>query len=69
MQASDTLSFSNAADPQEKGFFKKVFRGLGKVIKPIGSIIKPLVPFVPILGPASTVLGIVQQIKDNNRSG
>jgi hypothetical protein len=67
MQASDSISFSTAAGPQEKGlgkFIKPISRGLGRVIKPVATIIKP---FVPILGPVSNALQIAQQVKDLKR--
>ena len=63
MQASDSLSFSTAAGPQEKGF-GKIFKPIGRIVKPIARIIKPI---APILGPVSNALQIAQQIRDLKR--
>ena len=61
MQASDSLSFSTAAGPEEKFRF---LRPIGRIIRPIGRILKPI---APILGPVSNALQIAQQIKDLRR--
>ena len=73
MHSSDTLSFSAAAGPEQKGwgFIGKITRPIRVIAKPIAAIVRPVAsiikPIVPILGPVSTAISIAQQIKDLRR--